>query len=154
YAGIHSFLRRDMAGYGLEDDMDITLCKYDSSDNSLLISGMGNHVFLLSNGTIEDIRPDHLSDDPFIDTGYNFSSSMRFVMPGDTLYLFSDGFADQFGGKNNKRYQKTRLRKYLAEIKEHPLPGQNDMLYEEIEKWRLQADAEQTDDISAIGIRF
>ena len=154
YSSIHRFLRRDIPGYGLEDDMDITLCRYNTNDNTLTISGMGNHVFCHSNSKLEDIRLEHFSGDQGNGSGYMFCSLARKIMPGDTLYICSDGYADQFGGSNNKRYMKKRLMKFLSGIVENPLPVQNDMLYSELERWRSSADAEQTDDISVIGIRF
>ncbi len=154
YSSIHRFLRRDLHGYGLEDDMDITLCRYNTSDNILTLAGMGNNVFHISNGQVEDIRPDHFPVEIGNSTGYKFSSWSGEMKPGDTLYIFSDGFADQFGGKNNKRYTRTRLNKFLTGIQGNSMPVQHDLLFNEIEKWRNSAGTEQTDDISAIGIKF
>jgi serine phosphatase RsbU (regulator of sigma subunit) len=72
----------------------------------------------------------------------------------DTLYLGSDGFSDQFGGKFHKKYQSARLKKFLISIQGCSMPEQSDRLYEELEKWREENNEEQTDDILIIGIRI
>jgi serine phosphatase RsbU (regulator of sigma subunit) len=73
---------------------------------------------------------------------------------GDTIYLCSDGYADQFGGKNHKRYQSSRFKCFLQSIREYSMAEQSDRLYEEIEQWRDENNEDQTDDILVIGIRI
>jgi serine phosphatase RsbU (regulator of sigma subunit) len=72
----------------------------------------------------------------------------------DTLYLSSDGYPDQFGGQNHKKFSRTRLKDFLQTIQICSLPEQGDRLYEELEKWREEKNEDQTDDIMVIGIRI
>jgi len=72
----------------------------------------------------------------------------------DTLYLFSDGYPDQLGGKKHKRYQTGRLKSFLKNIQVCSMPEQSDRLYEEIERWREEDNEDQTDDILVLGIRI
>jgi serine phosphatase RsbU (regulator of sigma subunit) len=70
------------------------------------------------------------------------------------LYLCSDGYADQFGGSNHKKYGRKRLGDFLLHISASPMPEQGDRLYEEIEQWREEKGEDQTDDITIIGIKI
>jgi serine phosphatase RsbU (regulator of sigma subunit) len=83
-----------------------------------------------------------------------FATGTIKVEPGDILYLFSDGFADQFGGKYHKKYQRSRFMEFLGSIRKHSMPEQSDLLYEEFERWREENNEDQTDDIMVIGIRL
>jgi serine phosphatase RsbU (regulator of sigma subunit) len=73
---------------------------------------------------------------------------------GDTIYLFSDGYTDQFGGRYHKKFQSSRLKNLLLNIQGYSMPEQSDRLFEEIEKWREENNEDQTDDILVIGIRI
>lgn len=72
----------------------------------------------------------------------------------DALYLSSDGYSDQFGGKHHKKYQRKRLMNFLLSLNECSMSEQSDRLYEEIEHWREEKNEDQTDDIMIIGIRI
>ena len=154
YSSVHRFMRRNIEGHSLEDDMDITLCLLDTRTNLLTFSGVGNLIYYCSKGKIEEIRLEYFKDDCNVKQEYQFSSKNIQMGAGDALYLCSDGYADQFGGRNHKKYQRKRLMNFLLKIQDHPMPEQNDLLYEEIERWREENDEEQTDDISIIGIRI
>jgi serine phosphatase RsbU (regulator of sigma subunit) len=154
YHSLHRFMRRNAEGSGLGDDMDITLCQINYRTNQLTYSGVGNMVFLCSNNRIRELRLGMFKDESNLNQEYHFSSKKTSLKAGDILYICSDGFADQFGGKNRKKYQSKRLMDFLLKIHEYPMPEQNDLLYEEIERWREESDEEQTDDITVIGIRL
>jgi serine phosphatase RsbU (regulator of sigma subunit) len=83
-----------------------------------------------------------------------FTSEIIHLLRGDTIYLCSDGYSDQFGGPLHKKYQRSRFKSLLLSIQSLTMPEQSDMLYEEIEKWREENDEDQTDDILVIGIRI
>jgi serine phosphatase RsbU (regulator of sigma subunit) len=154
YSSVHRFMRRNIEGHSLEDDMDITLCLLNTRTNLLTFSGVGNLIYRCSKGKIEEIRLEYFKDDCNVKQEYLFTSKNIRMSTGDTLYLCSDGYADQFGGRNHKKYQRKRLMNFLLKIQDHSMQEQNDMLYEEIERWREENDEEQTDDISIIGIRI
>ena len=88
------------------------------------------------------------------DCDCSFSSTNIQLKISDTLYLCSDGYSDQFGGKSHKRYQTSRLKNLLLEIQSCSMPEQSDKLFEEIEKWRDENKDDQTDDILILGIRI
>ena len=71
---------------------------------------------------------------------------------GDTLYIFSDGYADQFGGSKGKKFMAGRFRELLVEVAQLPIDKQKNKLNETIESWRGYH--EQVDDILVIGVRI
>jgi len=154
YTYVHRFMRRNMEGHGLQDDMEITLCVLNTTTNLLTFSGSGNIIYHVTEGEIFEIKSEYYKDDSNLKQEYTFSLNTTQMKAGDTLYLCSDGFPDQMGGKDHRRYQKKKLMNFLHQIHKSPMAEQNDLLYEEIEKWREEADEDQTDDISVIGIRI
>ena len=71
---------------------------------------------------------------------------------GDTVYIFSDGYADQFGGDKNKKFSYTQFKELLLSVQDRAMEEQKQILDETIEKWRGQQ--EQIDDICVIGVRI
>jgi len=154
YSRIHRYLRSGEEGSGLSDDMDIVLCIFDTDTNNLTWSGVNNPLFLITDGVIIEYPPQNHLDVNFDDRELIFTSSDIKLRSSDTLYLCSDGFSDQLGGKQHKRYQKSRLKNLLLAIHEEPMPEQSDRLNEEIEQWRDENEEDQTDDILVIGIKI
>ena len=154
YSRVHKFLRRDEDGTGLSDDMDIAICVFDRKTRLLTYSGVNNPIYRINKGDLIEYRAKN-----FLQThnGYQtetFESEVIKTEPGDTIYLFSDGYSDQFGGKYHKKYQSSRFKTFLLENQQCSMPEQRDKLYEEIEMWREENDEDQTDDILVIGIRL
>ncbi len=154
FSSIHRFLRRNLENNSLHDDMDITMCILDTRNNLLSFAGVGNMIYIISDGNIEEVKSDYYKDDCNIMREYSFTTRKIQLYTGNSLYICSDGYTDQFGGAHRKRYQRSRLKNLLMTIRESPMAEQADILNEEIEKWREQNDEEQTDDISVIGIKI
>jgi len=154
YSRIHRFLRRDEDGTGLSDDMDIIFCTLDLKTNTLNYSGVGNPLYHITGGELIEYKPQSSRENCSEMEECPFTSERILLNTGDTIYLFSDGYADQFGGKYHKRYQSKRFKDFLLSIQENSMPEQCDRLYEEIEQWREENDEDQTDDILVIGIRI
>ena len=70
---------------------------------------------------------------------------------GDSIYVFSDGFVDQFGGARGKKYKSLKFQDFLLSIQEENMRKQRELLNKEIEDWR--GDLEQIDDICIMGVR-
>jgi serine phosphatase RsbU (regulator of sigma subunit) len=154
YSKIHRYLRNDSEGNGIPDDMDIILCTLDARTNLLTYSGVKNSLFCISDGLLTEYEAQNSPDISSETCDCNFSSTKIQLKISDTLYLCSDGYSDQFGGKSHKRYQTGRLKNMLVEIQSCSMPEQSDKLYEEIEKWREEDSDDQTDDILILGIRI
>ncbi len=153
YTKIHRFFRHDEEESGISDDLDTCLCILNTDTNNLEYSGTGIPLYRLSGGEIIEYKPGNNTELMKADGKYSTTSVLIKVNPGDILYLFTDGFSDQFGGKHHKRFRTGRLKDLLIEIRDLSMPEQSDRLYEEFEKWRNEKDEEQTDDILIAGIR-
>jgi serine phosphatase RsbU (regulator of sigma subunit) len=154
YSKTHRFLRLDSDGSGMSDDMDIILCILDVRTNIMIYSGVKNSLYHIRSGELFEYRAANLPVDFSVKDNTMFSSVKIKIEPGDTIYLCSDGYTDQFGGKCHKKYQSTRFKCFLQSIQGFTMAEQNDLLYEEIEKWREENNEDQTDDILVIGIRI
>lgn len=156
FSGIHRFLRKDTAISGVSDDMAIILCNFDTNTRNLTYAGAGNMIFQVTGGKISGNLSGSISEECFSNGKYNFTDRSLHLNLNDSLYICSDGFADQSGGGSHQRYTRKRLRDFLLQISDYPMPEQGDMLYEEFERWRDEKDRDedQTDDITVIGIRI
>ncbi len=154
YSKMHRFLKMDAETTGISDDMDIALCTLDIRDHTLTYSGIGNSLYHVTSDKLDEYRAGNLRKKSDEKDGNDFVSERIHLHHGDSIYLCSDGYADQFGGRDHKKYQTARLKNFLLSIQEDPMPEQGDRLYEEIEKWREDNNEDQTDDILVIGIRI
>jgi serine phosphatase RsbU (regulator of sigma subunit) len=154
YSKMHRYLRNDREGTGISDDMDIILCILDTRTNILIYSGVKNPLYRITNGELIEYRSQYLDADNCEDVEYQFTSAKIQLNIKDTIYLCTDGYTDQFGGKDHKKYSRKRLMNFLLNLQDYSMPEQSDKLYEEIEHWREENNEDQTDDILVIGIRI
>ncbi len=151
---MHRFIRQGNNDTGITDDMDIALCMLDLKKRRLIYSGIGNPLYHISGGEFFEYKAGNVREECDEKADCDFTSETLSIKNGDVIYLSTDGFADQFGGMNHKKYQSGRLKEILRSICNYPMPEQGDMLFEEIERWREENNEEQTDDILVIGIRI
>ncbi|MCU0409284.1 MAG: serine/threonine-protein phosphatase, partial [Bacteroidales bacterium] len=154
YSRLHRFLRSGDSTGSVGDDMDIAFCVFDRKKYELTYAGVKIPLWIISGGELAEYQPANQPEGCGENGDCNFECRVIAVKPGDTVYLFSDGYADQFGGKKHKRYSYTRFREKLRVIAGLPLPEQSDILFDEIENWREENDEDQTDDILVTGIRL
>jgi serine phosphatase RsbU (regulator of sigma subunit) len=154
YSKIHRFLRSDSEGTGISDDMDIILCTLDIRTNTLIYSGVKNPLYRITKGELIEYHAQNSTDNN-CENGYcQFISTKIQLKISDTIYLCSDGFSDQFGGKHHKKYLRKKLMDFLLNLQDCSMSEQSDRLYKEIEQWREENNEDQTDDILVIGIRI
>ncbi len=154
YSKIHRFLGHDSTYEGLSDDMDIALCVLDIETNTVFYSGVMNPLYRITNGKLIEYKAKNLREKYGEGGVSQYRSEKIQVNSGDTLYLFTDGYIDQFGGKLRKKYQSSRFKSFLTGIQLLSMPEQSDRLNEEIEAWREEYNEDQTDDILVIGVRI
>jgi len=138
--------------YEAKDGMDLSFCIIDKNAGQLEFAGANNDLYCIRNGVLTRIKADKmpigisdLSNVPFNNQNIN-------IREGDILYLFSDGFADQFGGPKRKRFMIKPLKKLLIQIHLNPMDQQRDILATTFEEWK--GDNEQVDDVLVIGIKI
>ncbi len=147
--GVRSILRADQTQ--LHDGMAVSICCIDRHKKTLLHSGANSPLLIFQNHqpTYIPNRKGSIGSEN-IDLNlpvYTFDLSIP-----TSIYLYSDGFQDQFGGEKGKKYMSVRFREFLASIHRLNFKEQRNRIEEELNKWML--DNIQVDDISIIGLKI
>lgn len=145
-------LNKSTEGNEVRDGMDAAICSFDKNNNVLEYAGANNPLYLIRNGEVTQIKADKFAIASFEPNTKNYTNHELKVQEGDVVYLFSDGYADQFGGERGKKFMYRRFRDLLLEIKDKSPIEQKSILNRTIEDWR--GIHEQVDDILIIGVKF
>ena len=142
------------------DGMDISLCALgpevtngENMHRTMHWAGANNPLWIVRNGLeeLEEIKPDKQPIGKY-DRSKPFTTHEVKLYQGDTIYVFSDGYQDQFGGERGKKYKTANLKRKIIEISSQPIEKQKELLNEEFETWK--GDLEQIDDVCFIGVRI
>jgi serine phosphatase RsbU (regulator of sigma subunit) len=134
------------------DGMDVAFCVLHKSGKTLEFAGAYNPLFIFRGGEFKEYKADRMPIGIYVGERESFTNYEINVKKGDTLYIFSDGLADQFGGPEGAKYKKSNLKKLLSEIYYRPMEEQRQIVGNEFEKWKGKID--QIDDITIIGVRI
>ncbi|MFL5752564.1 MAG: tetratricopeptide repeat protein [Bacteroidia bacterium] len=135
-----------------KDGMDMALCKYIPATNELVYAGANNDLYLIRNNKIQKFKACNQA------VGINPGETIQFnqyhikLQKEDVVYIFTDGFADQFGGPKGKKLKYRQLEEFLASIHRQPMERQEKLLDEKFSEWKGKL--EQVDDVCIIGVRF
>ncbi|MCB0402372.1 MAG: tetratricopeptide repeat protein [Flavobacteriales bacterium] len=161
----------------VKDGMDIALCSLKTQTTNkrpqitLEYAGANNPLWIIRNKEsanpveeqeqylslttdnylLYEIKPDKQPIGKHLDPQPYTTHAME-VFPGDTIYIFTDGFVDQFGGPSGKKFKHEPFRKLLLEVVSRPMDQQKKMLDQAFEDWR--GDLDQVDDVCVIGVRL
>lgn len=145
-------LNKNSEDIPLRDGMDIGLCYFDLEHKRLEFAGANNPAYIVRHGELiilaADKQPITASTDVI---SKPFSTQVFDLQTGDTIYLFTDGFADQFGGEKGKKFMYKRFKETLLGIQNQSMDAQKDSLDRIFEDWK--GGLEQVDDVLVIGIR-
>ena len=135
----------------VKDGMDIAMCSLEG--NILKYAGANNPLWILRKGSdsIEEIKATKQAIGK-VDNPTPFTTHTVELNEGDSIYIFSDGFADQFGGGRGKKYKGMQLKELILTIKDKAMQDQKTAISQSFEKWR--GELEQVDDVCVIGVRF
>jgi len=144
---------KDSAYYEVNDGMDMVFCVIDKKRKVLEFAGAYNPIYLIRDNEILTIKGDRFSIGH--NTGRRFRKEEIKLLKDDIIYLFSDGYADQFGGPENKKFKYRRFRHLLLNIHKLPMSDQKAILHQKMEDWKnyQEIHQEQIDDILIVGIR-
>ncbi|MFH2142361.1 MAG: tetratricopeptide repeat protein, partial [Bacteroidota bacterium] len=140
----------------VKDGMDIALCSLEFPSEKernvkLQYAGANNPLWIIRNGEILETKankqPIGKFDNPEPYTTHSFE-----LQKGDSLYIFSDGYVDQFGGENGKKFKAKAFRELLLSIQNEPMEEQRLLIDESFENWRGKL--EQIDDVCIIGVKI
>ncbi len=139
--------------------MDIALCIYDTENKELQFSGACNPLYLIRDSEVKEIKADTMPVGIGFEAGKSFTNHIIKVQKGDAIYLFSDGYADQFGGPMGKKFKYNQFKQLLLDIQDKIMIDQKKILEHTIEDWMNNTDKygdsyKQVDDILVMGLRF
>lgn len=145
-----TFSREKNIGTIIRDGMDIGLCMIDRNKKKIEYAGAFFPLYLIRNNSLIEIKGDKIiiGMNP---SGQAYENHEIELMEDDILYLFSDGYVDQFGGSENKKFMYRRFRYLLTTIHSFPVNDQKSVLDESIRTW--MGGTSQLDDIMVIGFK-
>ena len=136
---------------GQKDGMDAILMCFDRKTNLITYSAANNEPILISNNQVIELEKDKMP----VGKGEKLNSFVLYSVPGnvgDTLYLYTDGYADQFGGPKGKKYKYKQLNDLLLSISTKKLDEQKEILQSSFNNWK--ENLEQVDDVLIVGIKI
>ena len=145
-------LKQEGADADNKDGMDMALCKYDPKKKTVQFSGAYNPLIHITKNEINHIKGDNQPIGLHTGRKLPFTNYEIKVKKGDMLYIYSDGFADQFGGERGKKYMSGKFKKFLLSISEMKTEQQDKLIKEEFTKWLGKN--EQIDDVCVMGVRI
>ncbi|MEA2043459.1 MAG: SpoIIE family protein phosphatase [Bacteroidota bacterium] len=133
-----------------KDGMDMALCVFDKKEKYVEYAGAYNPLFLIRHGELSKYKAVrnpigvYVKENPFVTNRIELKTN-------DMLYIFSDGFPDQFGGKHGSKYKSKKFKDLLTRLSDMPVTEQEQALKTEFEQW--QGNFPQTDDVIVLGVR-
>jgi CheY-like chemotaxis protein len=151
HAYLLTLFNKTSEGY-FEDGMDITLCCLDIINNVLKLAGAKQKAIVLHNNDWHVISGDNRSVGEFNFKKDKFTETEIEFNKGDSIYLLTDGFVDQFATNEGKKYGSKRFMEFIDTIKSETMKEQANSLQNEHDRWK--GDSPQIDDITVWGIRY
>lgn len=149
--GVISTLGVDESGRQAKDGMDMTLCAINYKTLELQYAAAFNPLCIVRNGELILYQANKFPIGAYIGDKTNFDNHTIQLQKGDQIFVFSDGYADQFGGPNGKKFMVGNFRKLLAQIAMLDSPVQKEQLDKTLVTW--QGEQEQVDDVLVIGVK-
>ena len=134
-----------------KDGMDAVFCRFDFQKMELEYSAANNSFYIIRNGELLVFKPDKMPVGKYVGIEKPFTRTTIALEKGDCVYTFSDGYADQFGGPNGKKFQSKQVKELLLAHCHKPMKVQKEIINKTIEDWK--GSNEQVDDMLVIGIK-
>lgn len=136
----------------MKDGMDIAVLTIDEEKETVAFSGAGNPLFYIRNNELIEIKGVNYGIGGILRKTKKFEPHKISYQKGDVFYLFSDGFADQIGGHEGRKYYKKKFKEFLLEIHKKSMAEQHFLIEKEFEEWK--GNKKQIDDILIMGFKF
>lgn len=150
--GVTTTLRQDEDST-TKDGMDIALCKINLLDGEVEYAGAHRPLYIMKNGLMEEIKGNKFPiGGGIFKNQTNFTNTKVKLSKGDSIYFSSDGFPDQFGGTEGRKFGPKKTREIVERVHKLPMKEAIHVFDQEWEGWR--GDTKQTDDVLLIGIKF
>ncbi|MCX6297224.1 MAG: SpoIIE family protein phosphatase, partial [Bacteroidetes bacterium] len=152
--GVKISLKQSAKNESTRDGMDIALCSVDITSHIVKYAGANRPIWIIRNGekVVEEIKATKAAIGGLTNDDQYFQTHEIKLQKGDTFYICTDGYSDQFNGNNGKKLMSKKLKEIFVDIQNKTMSEQEQYLDNFVEKWR--EGIEQVDDILVIGIRF
>lgn len=149
---IKKILHQQDATSDIRDGMDMALCTFDKTTGILEYSGANNPIYIVTEDKMKVVKPTKLTIGSIQEeVKYLPEHHSIPLKKGDCFYIFSDGYADQFGGNDNKKFKTRRMQDLLLSINKKPMSEQKPLIHKAFSDWK--GNNEQVDDVLVIGVR-
>ncbi len=145
-------LKQDLATVKSKDGMDTAICIFEKDLSSVKYAGANRPLWLIRDKELIQYSPDKMSIGGNNYSDYEFNEMTIPLQKGDSVYLFSDGYPDQFGGERNKKFMTKNLKRLLLEITHLSAREQESILQKNLQNWK--GSLPQIDDIILVGIKL
>jgi len=135
-----------------KDGIDMVLCILDRQSNTMQFAGAFNPIYVIRNRSLMEYQGDKMPVGIGSEQEKPFTNHQLELESGDMIYLFSDGFADQFGGRDGKKFKYRPFRELLTNISELPVDEQKVHLQQTFDSWK--GNLKQLDDVLVFGFRY
>ena len=152
--GVAQTLRQDTEG-NTKDGMDIALCRINQKQNKVEFAGAHRPLYILpKEGNLIQIKGDRkpIGGGAIYSKSDDFTNHSQKISKGDSIYIFSDGLPDQFGGKEDRKFSAKQIREILEENRTQSMEEMHITFEKRFEEW--MGNGKQIDDILMIGIKF
>ena len=151
--GVTQTLRQDQDNSMTKDGMDIALCRIDTTTNTVVYAGAHRPLYAMKNGEMVEVKGDKFPIGGGMSKNQtNFTSTQVGMGHGDSIYFSSDGYPDQFGGPEVRKFGSKRVRQLIERVHHLPASESAKVFDREWEEWK--GAEKQTDDVLLIGIKF
>ena len=152
--GIKNSLHQSDSDESTKDGMDIAICSVDTKNRIVKYAGANRPIWLIRKGKteVEEIKGTKKAIGGYTEDNQYFDSHELKLQQGDTFYITTDGYADQFGGQAGKKLMTKKFKEILLSIQDMSMQEQKKHLDNFVENWK--AEIEQVDDILVIGVRL
>jgi serine phosphatase RsbU (regulator of sigma subunit) len=135
-----------------QDSIDIGLCIIDRVTRKLQYSGANRPLIMIRKGELSEIKPDKMSLGIAPLKEASFTNNFIDALPGDSFYLFSDGFSDQFGELTDKKFKYKHLKRIMHSFEQLPMSQQKRNLENAFNEWK--GSTQQVDDVLIVGFQI
>ena len=130
--------------------MDLSLLKFHNNHNTVEYCAANRPLILIRNKELIEYKADKAAIGGFTSDTQHYTTTSISLLKDDSLYLFTDGYADQFGGGEGKKFMSKQLKQLLLNIHQLPSTNQHQQIEEAFQNWKKEY--EQVDDVLVLGI--
>jgi len=134
-----------------KDGMDISLCVFDFQNKRMQFAGAHNPIYIIRDGNLKTYDADRMPIGFAISKNQTFTNYEFELKKDDTIYMFTDGYLDQFGGDKKRKFMRTNFKKLLLSIYDKPMQKQQQLMETAFDKWK--GENKQVDDVLVMGLR-